>query len=383
MELSFLKMLFKEFKSTVFERDVMILLVFGPIVLTLLFGGVYLNSYVEDMPAVVLDEDNSSMSRMIVQQFNESDKFHLSYHVSSRRELKDLIDSGKVHMGIYIPPDFSKDVTNLRSSEVLVLVDGTNMVVGNNAYAQAASIIQTIAAGTQIKLIEAKGIVPSLSYNVAMPFQFSERILYDPKMTYMNYLIVGFIGVFLQQVMLSGVGISIVKKGEYFAGENTFKKLLSKITALSVFALSSTFIAIYMSYKLFHIPIRGNMQVALLMVLVFIFAISCPAIILAALVKDRLKFAQISFMLSLPTFACSGYLWTVDQLPNGLVIGTKILWPLIYFVRAFDEVVIKGLSFEMVKGNILGMLIYILAWMPIAIFILKKRYKAEKCISEA
>lgn len=383
MELSFLKMLFKELKSTVFERDVMILLVFGPIVLTLLFGGVYLNSYVEDIPAVVLDEDNSSMSRMIVQQFNESDKFNLSYHVSSRRELKDLIDSGKVHMGIYIPPDFYKDVTNLRSSEVLVLVDGTNMVVGNNAYAQAASIIQTIAAGTQIKLIEAKGIVPSLSYNVAMPFQFSERILYDPKMTYMNYLIVGFIGVFLQQVMLSGVGISIVKKGEYFAGKNTFKKLLSKITALSVFALSSTFIAIYMAYKLFHIPIRGNMQVALLMAVVFVFAISCPAIILAALVKDRLKFAQISFMLSLPTFACSGYLWTVDQLPNGLVIGTKILWPLIYFVRAFDEVVIKGLSFEMVKGNILGMLIYILAWMPIAIFILKKRYKAEKCISEA
>jgi ABC-2 type transport system permease protein len=121
------------------------------------------------------------------------------------------------------------------------------------------------------------------------------------------------------------------------------------------------------------------MQVAFLMALIFILAISCPAIILAALVKDRLKFAQISFMLSLPTFATSGYLWTMDQLPAPLITGIKMLWPLIYFVRPFDEVIVKGLSFEVVKGNIMEMLIYTLIWMPIAIFILKKRYKQEEC----
>jgi ABC-2 type transport system permease protein len=372
-------MLFEEFKSIIFEKDVIILLVLGPIFLTFIFGGAYLNSYVEDIPIAVLDEDNSSMSRMILQQFSEDDRFNLCYNTNSREELKNLIDSRKVHMGLYIPPDFSKDVTTLESSDVLIVVDGSNMVVGNNAYAQAASIIQTIAAGTQIKLIEAKGIVPSLSYNIAMPFQFTDRILYDPKMTYMNYLIVGFIGVFLQQVMLSGVGISVVKKGEYLAGKKTFKKLFARLIVLSTLGLASTFTSIYIAYSFFNIPIKGNMQVAFLMALIFILAISCPAIILAALVKDRLKFAQISFMLSLPTFATSGYLWTMDQLPAPLITGIKMLWPLIYFVRPFDEVIVKGLSFEVVKGNIMEMLIYTLIWMPIAIFILKKRYKQEEC----
>ncbi|MCT4604896.1 MAG: ABC transporter permease [Marinisporobacter sp.] len=378
-KLSFLKMIFKELKNTIFDRDVILLISLGSIFLTLLFGGVYINSYIEDIPVAILDEDNSSLSRMIVQQFGDDDRFDLTYHINTREELKDLIDSRRVHMGVYIPPNFSKDVMTLESSDVLILVDGTNMVVGNNAYAQAVSIIQTIAAGTQIKLIEAKGIVPSLSYNVAMPFQFTDRMLYDPKMTYMNYLIVGFIGIFLQQVMFSGVGISVVKGGEYFAGKNTIKKLVPKVIALAILALSSMCIAIHIAQRVFNVPIRGSIGIGLLFAFVFILAITCPAIILASIVKDKLKFAQISYMLSLPTFAASGYLWTIDQLPAPMVAVYKCLWPLIYFVRPFDEVMVKGLRFEMIKGNIYGLLLYTLIWMPIAIFILKKRYKSTEC----
>lgn len=380
--MSFLKMIFKDLKIALFEKDIMLLLVIAPIFLTLLFGGVYMNSYIEDIPVAILDEDNTSLSRMIVQQFNDDDKFNVTYHVDSRDELKELIDSRKIHLGVYVPPNFSKDVMTLKSSEVMILVDGSNMVIGNNAYAQAVSIIQTISAGTQIKLIEAKGIVPNQSYNIAMPFQFADRMLYDPKMTYMNYLIIGFIGVFLQQIMMSSVGISIVRNGEDIASKKTFIKLLSKIIALSIYALSSISLSIYLANKVFNAPINGSMLVAILMSLVFIFAISCPAIILASIIKDRLKFAQISFMLSLPTFACSGYLWTIDQLPEPMVIVSKILWPLIYYVRSFDEVIIKGLSFEIVKGNIIQMLIYILVWMPIAICILKKRYKSKETVSK-
>jgi hypothetical protein len=52
-----------------------------------------------------------------------------------------------------------------KSSQVMILVDGSNLVVGNNAYAAAAAIVQTVAAGTQIKLLQAKGIVPEHLYH--------------------------------------------------------------------------------------------------------------------------------------------------------------------------------------------------------------------------
>jgi ABC-2 type transport system permease protein len=84
-------------------------------------------------------------------------------------------------------------------------------------------------------------------------------------------------------------------------------------------------------------------------------------------------------MLSLPTFATCGYVWTIDQMPEAMVKVIKAFWPLIYFSRPFDEIIIKGLKFNDIKQNIIQMLIYTIAWMPIGIYFFKKRYnKPEK-----
>lgn len=374
----FHKILAKDIRDTLFDRDVIILLLIGPIFLTLLFGGVYLSDYLKDIPVAVLDEDNSSMSRMIVQQFDDSERFDLSYRAENRQMLRELLDSRKVHMGIYIPPNFFKKITNLESSEVLILANGTNIVVANNAYAQAANIIQTIGVGAQIKLLEGKGVVPSISQEVAMPFKFTDRTLYDPKLTYMNYLILGFVAVFFQQIMLSGIGISISKRLEEIARDNTVKRILSKILTAAFYGLPSTFFSVYITVQVFKVPIRGSLLLSLFLAILFAFAISGPAIIIAVLVKNKLKFVQIAFMLSLPTFASCGYLWTTDQLPKAMVIGIKLVWPLIYFARLFDEILIKGLTFNAVKVDMMQLGLYTLVWLPMAIVLFKKQINSKQ-----
>lgn len=381
MLLFFLSLLWKEIKKIFWDWDVIILLLAGPILLTVLFGGVYFNSYVEDIPIAVLDEDHSSLSRMIVQQFDENDRFDVRYFASSKEELDELIKDREIHMAVYIPNDFAKDVNELKSSEVLVIVDGTNIIIGNNAYATAASIIQTIAAGTQIKILQAKGMMPQIAENMALAFQFRERVLYDSRMTYMNYLILGFVAVFLQQVMVSGVGIAVIKDLEKIAQEKTWQQILLKVLAAGFFGLISTCIAVGITAIFFKVPIRGSLLGALLMCVIFIFAISCPAIILAAITKDSLKFVQISFMLSLPTFVSCGYVWPTEQMPSFLPTLIKMFWPLIYFARPFDEVLMKGVSLEAVSTNITQMILYTIIWMPIAMLILQKSIKKDS-ISE-
>ncbi len=376
----FLKALFEEIKSTFKDLDVIVLLIGGPIFLTLLFGGVYINTYVEDIPIAILDEDNSSMSRMIVQQFDENDRFNITHYAHSKEQLQQIIDNGNVYMGLYLPHNFAKDISTLNSSQALVVVDGTNMIISNNSYAEAANIIQTIAAGTQIKLIEAKGMLPQIAESIAMVFQFEDRMLYDPRMTYMNYLLLGFIAVFLQQVILSGIGISIIKNGNHLAKENTGFKILLKILSTSLIALFSTFISIKIAQNIFAVPIRGSFLIALLMSFSFVLAISAPAIIIASIVKDKLKFAQIAFMLSLPTFVSCGYVWPQDQMPDFLPILIKIFWPLINFARPLDEVLFKGISFNIIQNNILQMFIYALIWLPISIWIFKRRFNTRENI---
>lgn len=373
--MDFMKAMKREILSTAKNRDIIVLLVAGPIILTLLFGGIYVNSYVNDIPIAVLDEDGSTLSRMILQQFEESDRFVTRYYASSKEELESLINSKQAHMGVYIPHDFSKSVSTLAESQVLILADGSNLVVGNNAYAAAAEIVQTLSAGTQIKIIEAKGVLPKQAKNTALVFNFNDRILYDSRMTYMNYLILGFVAVFFQQVMLSGVGISIIKDQDTINRGHTWKNLLIKILACFFFASISTYAALLVSYRGFHVPMQGNLFLAMAFCLLYALAISCPAMILASLLRDKVKMAQIAYMLSLPSFVSCGYVWPLEQMPKALVAVIKLVWPLVYFARPFDEYLIKG-WFSM--RNLAELGIYLLLWLPFALFMVKTRLGKEK-----
>ncbi|AFS78864.1 putative ABC transporter, type 2 [Gottschalkia acidurici 9a] len=383
----FLKSIFNELKNTLKNRDIIVLLLLAPIALTLLFGGVYLNDYVEEVPIAVLDEDNSSMSRMIVQQFYENNRFDLKYYANTREELEELVEDGKAKMAVYIPKDLYKDILAGRSSEVMIALDGTNMIISNNAYSSAAEIIQTIGAGAQIKAISGKGMMPQVAQNTALAFKFTDRTVYDPRMTYMNYLILGYIAIFLQQVIVSGLGISVLKDMEKLKRENnivqTIMDIMAKIIACGFYSLISIYASVYIVSNLFNVNIRGSMESMFILSIMFIIAISGPAIILAVMTGEKIKLAQISFMLSLPTFVSCGYVWPIDQMPEALVKGVKAIWPLIYFARPFDEVLFKGVPLEVMKGNLISMAKYAAFWLPVSILMLRLRKRTKEKPVEA
>lgn len=368
------KTVFSEIKNTVLDRNIIIVLTAGPILLTILIGGIYLNTYVEDMPIVILDEDNSSLSRMIVQQFEESDRFVITRAARSGEELQEVLNSGEALMGIHIPSRFAQDIANLRTPRVLAIVNGANTVTGNTCFAEAATIVNTVAAGIQIKMIQARGVMPAEAEKTVLAFGFTDRVLYDPRMKYMNYLILGLISIFMQQLFLSGFGFSVIKDGKRISGQFTMPKILLKFFVCSGFLLVSSYAVAEIAVGIFKVPVRGNLWIAALLLLAFLLALSCPALLIAAITRDRLKYAQICFMLSLPTFVSSGYVWPSDHMPYTMQILIKSFWPLIHFARPVDELLLKNMPFSSVAGSLANMLLYTVIWMPAAVMVYKKRF---------
>lgn len=375
----FARSLLQELCYTLKSKDVIIMLILGPVLLTVLFGGTYMNTYVDDIPIVVFDEDNSSLSRTIIQHFDENERFRVAALVDSTEDMEKIVDSGEVSMGVCIPSNFYADVLKGASSQVLIIVDGSNLIIGNNSYAAAANIIQTIAAGAGIKRLEGRGMLEDTAKSMANPFLFTDRMLYNPKLSYLNYLLLGYIAVFLQQVMLSGVGIQMLNGGYSIAGASIARSVLLKILACATYALISVAGAIGVAAWIFHVKIRGSVLLALVFCLLFAFAISGPAILIAAITKDKLKYMQISYMLSLPSFISCGYVWPQDQMPQVLVILLKCFWPLFNFARPFNELLFKGVF----PGEaIQGLLIYTLVWLPAAVLLFNYRYRTGQEIKK-
>ncbi len=381
--MSYLESFKREFKSIFKYKGMMILLFIGPIFLTLYFGGVYYNDYLNDIPIAVLDEDNSGLSNIVTGYFLTSERFDVTNYPQSREELQKLIDEGTVQMGICIPNGFERDVTAYRSSQILAITDGSNIVMANNAYAQATMIAQSVSAGVEMKLIQGKGMAPRMAENIALVYNLGERILYDPKMTYMNYLIVCFLAIFFQQLMLSSMGSTFIRDSEYITEGNVPAKIFGAVSACFVGILPSTLLSMFTMLKLFHVPMIGNMATVAVLTIFFALSIMGPSLIIASVAKDKVKYSQFEFMLSLPTFVSSGCVWPMDQMPKLLGIIVKICWPLANYAKVVQEVLIKGMNFRYVIPNLLQLSAFSLVWLPIGIICYKRAFCREPAQEDA
>src|SRR5271157_73045 len=69
-------------------------------VLQLLLLGYATNTDVKNVPTVVFDQSNSQESRSLLDAFQSTGYFSFDYIASTNTEVTDMIDSGKVKVGI-------------------------------------------------------------------------------------------------------------------------------------------------------------------------------------------------------------------------------------------------------------------------------------------
>ena len=259
------KQIATEFDYTFKKLGLMILFFVGFPFLAMWFTGVYNSEYVDDVPIAILDQDNSSLSREIAHYFNQDERFRVTYEVSDQAEIQKLIDERKVYMGVCIPPHLADSIKAGQQTSILVLTDGTNMIISNNVYAGAATIIQTVSAGVSIKVIEGKdAVIEDTAEHIALSFRFEERMLYDPKMTYMNYLIYGILAVVFQQLMLSAMATLLSRNPEEVAQKDTAIQIGAKIIVAGLLLMISGGLAIFLMHTKFPLIYKGNVGTALL-----------------------------------------------------------------------------------------------------------------------
>lgn len=373
-----LRLVLFELKSMTRDRRLILITIIAPVAMTIWFAGTYSSNYLAALPVAVLDRDNSALSRKLVDYVRDSDRFSVAMYAGSEDELKQALSDRRALVGVYIQPGLAKSVSNREQGNVLLLSDSSNLIISNTAYAGFVPIVQTVSAGIGIKVIEAKtGLPASAAMNMELPFQIGDRTLFDPTITYINYLLPGFIAVFIQQFLLSALCLLIFRNPRELASVNTAGSLAAKFAAAVLPFIVSFSAAIVLVHLIFSVPFAGNPADAFVFAFIFGISLLGPALLIAAIAKSAAKFAQISFMLSMPAFLTAGYVWPESQMPLPLLIGVKLLWPLIHFARQFKEILIKGTPISEFGLDIFQMLAYAAICLPISIFVYKKVYNTD------
>jgi ABC-2 type transport system permease protein len=359
----------EEIKKFFMTPKNLILLVAGPLFFTFLFGMVYRNDYLNDIPTAILDMDKSANSRMLVTEFEQNDRYSVKYFPSNTEGLRELIENKKVHAALFIPPDFDQDIKKGKGTKAALFIDGSNIAIGNNALSSGLEILNTVNGGIHMNLLQAKGVPPRLSENYAKIFEFESRVLWDPKLSYKYYIIPGIVIMVVQQLFLSAFTPNFVADPKNILEKSFIHAFMGAFTYL---------LCLFMLENIVGIHLNGNPLIASGLMGVYLLCLIGISMVIGSLLRNPLKVTQFCMMLSVPTMLTAGYIWPSFAVPKWTEILVKIFWPLTYILSPIRDFLIKGRFPEGFITNFMQLLAFGLGWAVLGYFLMKKQLKTQK-----
>ena len=387
--MKFIKMLLTALKQ---EKGNIIKLFISPLIGTLFVGYVFSHPFVENVPFAVVDNDNSSLSRNIVYQLKNNPTLSIDLYADSELELEEAIDNKTVAGGIVIPKDFGKDVGLSKSPKALILVDGTNMLIGGNALGACSTVLGTMNAGAQLNVFQGRGLLPNTAKQTISNFSYVDRLLYEPQSSYLRNLIYTIIPFMIQMFFLTSflVPLLIEKKKELSSikvwSKDGAKSIIN--TALRIFINSTvlivaSFASLCIVKKLYDIPLRGNILIYGVLMYVFLINLTAIGLVLATIFNKSVYFILFYQLIYLAIMLTCGVTYPLYMMPDGFANAVGSIWPFIHSALPLKYLNLKGLGWDLMLPYIKEGLRYTLVWMPIGITlyfskIAFKKYRNQK-----
>ncbi|MHB8077239.1 ABC transporter permease [Desulfosporosinus fructosivorans] len=358
------------------DKKAIIALTLVPIIAGLAICFIFSKIYIEKIPFGIADMDNSSLSRAIVEQFNNHPGLNISYYTDSQADLEEAIKNKKILGGLIIPENYNKNVIQLKAPKTLLLIDGTNMVIGNSTQGYCSSILSTFNTQFQLNILEGKNMLPYTAKQVMATFTFSERVLYDPTLSYMRNLIYTVIGFVVQMIYMTFFLVPILIEEKLISSKLTISKkeqrarlyvLFKRISVIIVIACSASFMGLCFAGKFFGIPLRGSILEYFALMVVFLIDLTAIGFVISAFFDDLVYFIEVYAIINLMFILTSGIALPEYMMPKYFATIIKSIWPFIYVAIPLKALNLKGIGWHAILPSINGGIVYALFWLPIGL----------------
>jgi ABC-2 type transport system permease protein len=329
---------YKEFIQISRDRRTLALLIIMPIMQLMIYG-YGINTDVKHLPTYVYDQDRSYLSRRLINSFTQSDYFTVKTQASSLAQVYSALDKGLAQSALVVPPDFTANLVKKKTTQVQLIIDGTDSTPANVALNSSQAIINAF--------MQNEGLIPIQ----VLPIDFRPRLWYNPDLKSTYFMLPGLIGLVLQFLVPMITATAIVREKERGNIEQLlvtpikpYELILGKIIPyIAIGIIIATSIIAIMHY-LFVVPIKGS--VITLFFLTLVFLIVCLGIGLwASTVADNQQQAsQMVMFFAMPSILLSGFIFPLAAMPSW-VRDISYLIPMTYFLKIVRGIILKGLGF--------------------------------------
>jgi ABC-2 type transport system permease protein len=333
--------LYKEFLVVLRDPLTLFFMLFPPIVEMIAFGYA-LDTDVKHISTVVFDEDRTTESRQLVDQFVNTQTFRVVGEVHSITELAEAIRKGKAYVCIQIPPDFTRKLNAGRTARIQVLIDGSNSSIASSSLNTSLNVAFRNAV---MQLVARLGLRE-------LPIEVRPQILYNPEMRSPNFFVPGVIGVVLQIATTFATAMSLVRERERGTLEQLMVSplsrwglMLGKLTPyLCIGMLMGAGLFAVMRW-LFNVPIAGSINGLMFATFLYVFCLLSLGLLISTKAQNQIQALQMSMIFILPSVFFSGFIFPRETMPAIFYALGSVL-PATYYIELERAIVLRGASLQ-------------------------------------
>lgn len=194
---------FRELQAIFADKGVMIFFFLVPIVYPLLYASFYNNEAVHDAKMVVVDQDNSSLSREYIRRIDATPEVEVVNVLSNLEEANEYLVRKKAYGVMLIPREFTRDLSEQKQTHINLFSDLSSILYYKNFMVALNDISLTM--GRELTAQKDYGPSAEATRIQVRPVESEYVAYFNPQSGFESFLLPAILVIILQQTLSLGI----------------------------------------------------------------------------------------------------------------------------------------------------------------------------------
>lgn len=350
-------MLVKEFKQ-IFRNRVMIPIIFVVPVVQMILLTYAASLEMKGIKMVVVDQDLSQASRLLVSGFKGSPFFEIVRSTTSYPEAESLLTGDRADVILHVQQAFEKRLYAEQATDLQLVVNAINATEAGLINAYCTQIVSEFNRQLRTEWF-AMDDLSSLSHLDLIP-----SFWYNPLLDYKIYMFSGILVILVTLIGMLLTALNLVREKEMGTTEQInvtpirkYQFILAKLIPFWIIALFELAFGLVVGKLLYDLPMVGSLGLLFLFACVYILVVLGIGLFLSTISNTQQQLMFVAFFFMITFILMSGVFTPTDSMPLWAQ-KINLLNPAAYFMKVIRMVLLKGSRFSDISREFFSLSVY-------------------------
>ena len=343
----------KELKRIFADSYVAVIFLLGGLIYPLVYGFVYHNGTVDDMPVAVVDLSESPDSRNFIRKLDATRELEVAYKCATMQEAEQLMQKRKVHGVVLFPEDYADRLATMQQSTVSTYADMSSFLYYKDLTMGVNHVMLDEMGRIEASRYAATGMTDESIRQLINAIPSEEEIPFNTNMSFLIFFLSAALILVVQQTMFYGV--SVMNGSMREGGATHDGSLIGRAGAYAMIYIGIAIYGLLLVPLMFGMPQRGMLGDLLVLILLFVITCVSFSFTFSRFVHHReTVFVVLLFMSSLCLFL-SGCSWPVSSFPP-FWKAFSYIFPSTFMIQGFNNVNNAACTLDMIRPQMIGLI---------------------------